>query len=125
MGVLDIIRVWGKADNIELELKIDNGRWMCNLPPDLVDGQYAVQLFAMRGNGSVGMWTGILYVANGIACLHLKQEKYSLWLNRERCTLMLNQENNPIHLLPERRLNISLEPVRVKINLIKECCCYG
>lgn len=125
MGTADIIRVWGKADSIDLELKIDNGRWICNLPPDLIDGQYAVQLFAMRGNGSVGMWTGILYVADGIACLHLKQEKYSLWLNREQITLTLIQKKNPIRLLPERRLNIALEPVRITINLLKECCCNG
>ena len=105
MNISDIIRVWGTADNIELELKNNNGRWMCNLPPDLIDGQYAVQLFAMRGNGSIGMWTGTLYVANGIRCLHLKKEKYSLWL------------------MPEQT-KLSFMPERLKINLKEECCHY-
>ncbi len=122
MSTAEIVRVWGTADNIELELKLDNGRWICNLPPDLIDGQYAVQLFALRGDGSVGMWTGVLYVSNGIKCLHLNQEKYTLWLNRERCSLLLNQNENMLNLLPEQQLNISLAPERIKINLIKECC---
>lgn len=122
MSTSDIIRVWGTADNISLELKIDNGRWICNLPPDLIDGQYAVQLFAVRGNGSVGMWTGMLYIANGIKCLHLKQEKYTLWLNREQYSVLLNQEVIELRLLPEHLINISLSPERIKINLIKECC---
>lgn len=125
MNIADIIRVYGTADNIGLELELNDGRWVCNLPPDLVDGQYAVQLFAVRGNGSVGMWTGVLYVANGIACLHLKQEKYSLWLNRDRIALSLNGEKNPIKLLHQRKVNISLLPVRFRINLLKECCCNG
>ncbi len=122
MSTSDIIRVWGMADNIELELKKTDGRWICNLPPDLVDGQYAVQLFAMRGNGSVGMWTGMLYVTNGIKCLHLNQEKYTLWLNREQYLLFLNREENLLKLLPEQQLKMSLAPERIKINLIKECC---
>ena len=122
MSTAEIVRVWGTADNIELELKLDNGRWICNLPPDLIDGQYAVQLFALRGDGSVGMWTGVLYIANGIKCLHLNQEKYTLWLNRERCSLLLNQNENMLNLLPELQLNVSLTPERIKINLIKECC---
>ena len=122
MSTAEIVRVWGTADNIELELKLDNERWICNLPPDLIDGQYAVQLFALRGDGSVGMWTGVLYIANGIKCLHLNQEKYTLWLNRERCSLLLNQNENMLNLLPELQLNVSLTPERIKINLIKECC---
>ena len=122
MSNADIIRVWGVADNIKLELLIDNGRWICNLPPDLIDGQYAVQLFAMRANGSVGMWTGKLYATNGIRCLHLNQEKYTLWLNREQYSVLLKQEVNKLQLLAEHLINISLSPERIKINLIKECC---
>lgn len=122
MSTAEIVRVWGTADNIQLELKLDNGRWICSLPPDLIDGQYAVQLFAMRGNGSVGMWTGTLYVANGIRCLHLNQAKYTLWLNCEQYSILLNQEVIKLQLLPEQQLNISLVPERIKINLIKECC---
>lgn len=90
----DIVRVWGTADSIPIELHKLNGRWVCDLPPDFVDGQYAVQLSAQKANGKIGVWTGILYVCDGIACLHLKPEKYTLWL----C------------------------PERIQIHLIKECC---
>lgn len=106
MNSPDIIRVWGSADNIELELKQNNGRWVCSLPPDLVDGQYAVQLFAMRGNGETGMWTGVLYITNGIRCLHLNKEKYTLWLIPEQIRTQLTEE-------------------RIKLNLIEECCHHG
>ncbi len=103
MNSPDIIRVWGTADNIELELKNNDGRWECNLPPDLIDGQYAVQLFAMRGSGDIGMWTGVLYITNGIRCLHLNKEKYTLWLMSEQIRTQLTEE-------------------RFEINLIEECC---
>lgn len=103
MSTAEITRVWGTADSIELELKKSNGRWVCNLPPDLVDGQYAVQLFAMRGDGSTGMWTGMLYVSNGIRCLHLNKEKYTFWL------------------MPEQ-IKIQLLNDRLKIKIEKECC---
>lgn len=103
----EIVRVWGTADSFDIELhQNDNGRWVCSLPPDLIDGQYAVQLFAMRSNGLIGMWTGILYVSNGISCLHLKNERCTLWL------------------FPEQN-RLSLASDRITIKLIKECCQHG
>ncbi len=103
MSITDIERVWGSADEFSLELTKDNGWWVCSLPPDLVDGQYSVQLFAMRRNGMTGMWTGTLYIADGVRCLHLKQERFTLFL------------------LPEQT-KINALPPRVSIEKCKECC---
>lgn len=127
MNSPDIIRVWGTADNIALELKQNNGRWVCNLPPDLVDGQYAIQLFAMRGNGETGMWTGVLYITNGIRCLHLNKEKYTLWLMPELIRIQelmsLNEERISFIAIPEK-FKIQILEEKIKINLIEECCHY-
>ena len=72
-----IVRVWGKADSIDMELREKNGRWIFSLPPDLVDGQYAVQLFAVNESDMLGTWTGIRKknTSSGFA---LKEQKYSL-----------------------------------------------
>lgn len=65
-----ITRVWGKADRFEIEFVYQDGRWdFRGLPPDLDDGQYAVELHAAKDSGSVGHWTGILYMMQGVASL--------------------------------------------------------
>ncbi len=87
----DIVRVWGTADNIPIELHKSNGRWVCDLPPDFTDGQYAVLLNAKKLNGTVGIWTGILYMTNGVPCIRLLQEIYQLVLLPERFTLQLKE----------------------------------
>lgn len=84
-----ILRVWGCADEIPLELYEDGGKWKCSLPPDLEDGQYAAQLFALKSNGMTGVWTGVLYIANGLCCIKLKQEKYTLRIMPERVNIRL------------------------------------
>ena len=125
MSTADIVRVWGTADGAELELKIHNGRWVCSLPPDFIDGQYAILLYAMRGNGSVGTWTGILYVSDGMSCVHLMLEKWHIWCSGDRCTISLLPEKikDIIQLTP--RLRVMLKAEKARINLIKECCCDG
>ena len=87
-----IVRVWGKADSIDMELREKNGRWIFSLPPDLVDGQYAVQLFAVNESDMLGTWTGILYILNGLCSLSIKEEKYKLWLCPERTEIQLEKE---------------------------------
>lgn len=88
----DIVRVWGTADNISLELEFKEGRWVQSLPPDLTDGQYAVSLYAQNRGGDIGMWTGMLYVSQGLSCIHLKKERFSFWLKPERFTVSLIKE---------------------------------
>ena len=65
-----IERVWGKADNFEIEFRAVDGNWeFVGLPPDLEDGQYAVELHATKDSGVTGSWAGILYMMQGVATL--------------------------------------------------------
>lgn len=65
----EIIRVWGRADRFDIEFsRIDINRddqWEVSIPPDLSDGQYAVEIHAINRAGYTDFWTGILYMANG------------------------------------------------------------
>lgn len=76
-----IVRVWGYADEFEIEFnKGKDNKWYTNVPPDMVDGQYAVGIYALNAAGERSYWAGILYMHSGRACLHLTKPKYKLWL---------------------------------------------
>lgn len=86
MGRERIKRVWGGADNFALDFAYSEKkkRWVsADFPPDFEDGQYVCELFAEHINGNISIWTGILYVSNGAACLHIKQEPFRLVLLKE------------------------------------------
>ncbi|MBR1810993.1 MAG: Ig-like domain-containing protein [Clostridia bacterium] len=77
----EIVRVWGKADNLALEyLRGDDGLWYANVPPDIKDGEYAAEIYAQNTCGATAFWTGILYMHSGRARLILKPQPYVLWL---------------------------------------------
>lgn len=97
-----IVRVWGYADEISIELSQQGERWVCSLPPDFVDGQYAVRLYALKESGTVGIYTGILNTCMGISCLHLEKAPIT-------CFLAPN------------KVEFSVISNRVSITLIKEC----
>ena len=76
----DICRVWGVANGDALEYSLaEDGRWDVLVPANLQDGQYAVEIFAQNRIGAIGHWTGILYMHQGQATLHLFSKKYNLW----------------------------------------------
>jgi hypothetical protein len=92
-----IVRVWGKADNIDLELHLVGKVWEVMVSPDLSDGQYAVTLYAATSSGEIGMWTGILFMSAGVACLRLSNDRFVVWLQPERTsTDCLNDRNKII-----------------------------
>ncbi len=69
----EIVRVYGTADSFRLELIKDEGdRWIVTgLPPDLEDGTYACEFCAVTEYGTVGYWTGFLYMLQGKLTLEL------------------------------------------------------
>ncbi|MBR3767514.1 MAG: Ig-like domain-containing protein [Clostridia bacterium] len=97
-----ITRVWGRADAFDIEFtqRLD-GKWYVNIPPDLTDGQYAVEIYVQNIYGERAYWTGILYMHNGRACLHLSKTSCTLWLRPSMCSL------NFIH----RKTELKLERV--------------
>ncbi len=87
-----IIRVWGKADNFEIEFTNTGGTaWECTVPPDLEDGQYAVEINAMNEHGETAYWTGILFMLQGTPCLHIKPPKYLIWLKPQRYEIIMKE----------------------------------
>ena len=88
----DIIRVWGKADDLALEYSLgEDGLWYARVPPDLTDGQYAAEIRAMNRCGEIGFWTGILYMHSGRAFLRLKPQRFVLWLQPPVVELILQE----------------------------------
>ncbi len=67
-----VVRVYGKADSFDIELSRNGDVWEVDIPPDMTDGVYAVQLTAIDKNGDWAIWTGELFMVNGICCMKLK-----------------------------------------------------
>ena len=73
----DVIRMFGKADSFDIEFtKTAESLWQCNVPPDLTDGQYATEIYAVTESGEFAYWTGILYMSRGKPSLVLKRCRY-------------------------------------------------
>lgn len=88
----EIIRVWGVADNFDLSFeKGQDGGWKSAVPPDLTDGQYATEIFAENEYGETAIWSGILYMHHGKVCLHLVQNKYTVWILPQKSLSLLEE----------------------------------
>lgn len=78
---LKIVRVWGTADGYSLEFNHKKGdEWTSDVPIDMSDGKYICLFYALAENNRIGVWSGILYISNGFACLHLDVEKFVIEL---------------------------------------------
>lgn len=101
-----IVSVTGHADNFDLVFTLcKDGRWAVTVPPDLSDGMYICDIYAVNHNGEVAYWTGILYMADG-ACVKfdLVEDDITAWL------------------LPERDVDLSLIDERFEAVLIRRRC---
>lgn len=85
-----IVRVYGKADNFDLEFTPTGGNeWECTIPPDMTDGQYATEIYALDSEGYFAYWTGILYMLKGRVHLCLKESKYKIQLLPQKLELII------------------------------------
>lgn len=76
---VEITRVWGNADEYNLEfINTGNNVWIANIPPDMEDGQYACLFNAIDEHGGMAMWTGILYMHNGSAYITFDNNRESM-----------------------------------------------
>lgn len=86
MNLREVVRVWGYADNFELELTHKGGtKWETYVPPETKDGMYAVEIHAINRSGEKSYWNGVLYMCNGVCHLEIKPCAYQL-LIKPRCT---------------------------------------
>lgn len=68
--IVPVVRVYGIADQFSLEFEnVDGNDWDVRVPIDTVDGIYACEIYAVDIAGGTDVWTGLLYVHNGSACL--------------------------------------------------------
>lgn len=73
-----IIRVFGKADSFDIELSDKGGHWEVDVPPDLVDGVYAVRLTAINEFNEVSYWIGELFMCNGVCAIKFTESPYNV-----------------------------------------------
>ena len=66
-----ITRVWGTVDGKPVEFERRGRDWKISLPPNLRDGKFACQFFAQNVSNEVGVWTGFLYMSDGVCHLDL------------------------------------------------------
>ncbi|MGN1418141.1 MAG: PF13754 domain-containing protein [Acutalibacteraceae bacterium] len=95
MNKPEILRVWGKADNFDIEFTHEGGiRWKCFVPPDTKDGQYAVEIWAINEFGELGYWTGELFMSSGVCCLKFNQSPYQIWIKPSETMIRFSSQTS-------------------------------
>lgn len=74
-----IIRLWGNADDFDIEFKNEGGIWKVDVPPDFTDGVYAVTLHALNEFYESATWVGELFMCNGACCIKIHFAPYQVW----------------------------------------------
>lgn len=75
-----VIRVYGRADSYDIEFTPKGDKWEVDVPPDMADGVYAVQLTAVDELGDFSYWVGELYMVDGVCCLKIEETPYRVGL---------------------------------------------
>lgn len=75
-----VIRVYGKADSYDIEFSRVGDKWEVDVPPDMTDGVYAVQLTAIDEVGEFAYWVGELYMVGGVCHLKINELPYRVRL---------------------------------------------
>lgn len=116
-----IVRMWGYADAYELIFsKLPSGDWAASVPPDMEDGQYAVEIHAQDENDKTCMWTGILYMNLGKHWLCINKRKYTFWLKPP--VLSVGHASGGYDFVQTDRA-VAIEPVSRKYNIqLRRCC---
>lgn len=89
----NVIRLFGKADNFNIEFSRKGEHWEVEIPADLVDGVYAVQLTAVDELGEIAYWVGELYMCNGTCCVKIKKKLAKNFLSVEDFCLEIIPSN--------------------------------
>ena len=89
----EVIRVFGRADSFDIEFTKNGDKWEVDIPPDMIDGVYAVQLTAIDKSGVHAYWVGELYMTNGVCCLSLKSSLYKVNIEYNRYSIHISNKN--------------------------------
>lgn len=91
-----ILRVWGKADNLDIEFSKEGERWACTVPPDTKDGQYAAEIHVINEFSQTAYWTGTLYMCNGVCHLEIKEVPYVIMFSKNTDRLFFLEQSHEI-----------------------------
>lgn len=120
-----VIRVFGKADAFDIEFSRKGEKWTVDIPPDMTDGVYAVQLTAIDSVGESAYWTGELYMVDGVCCLKINELPYRVKINPK------NQYDTHFSSIRKKSTIIKKNEFEAKCTLKTEifirkgCCCYA
>ena len=117
---VDIVRLWGTADKFDIEFDKNTvtGLWETQIPADLEDGHYVVELYAMNEYGETGYWTGVLFMLQGRPYIDIKPPKYIIWCRTESSLTLLPKTWS---ISEPRKSSINLLPPTLSITEIKRC----
>ncbi len=79
-----VIRLFGKADNFNIEFSRKGRVWKTDIPPDMTDGVYAVQLTAIDELGESAYWVGELFMCRGVCCLKIERRQTGCFFSAKR-----------------------------------------
>ena len=60
---MSLVAMYGHCDSFDVTYtKINENLWITDVPPDLSDGRYIVDIYGLDETGYIAYWTGILYM---------------------------------------------------------------
>ena len=59
-----VAEMWGTCDGIGITFREVNGRWVCEVPADLDDGMYVLELWARSYTDVIVYHTAIMYLCD-------------------------------------------------------------
>ena len=117
-----IVRVYGYCDDWQVEFsRVDEYRWSCQIPPDLTDGQYACQFYAVNDDDDIGFWCGVLYVSSGKICVTLSDDPISYIYVHESLTFSVETSEEPYIAVVQEDFEFCVEDETLIFVVIKEC----
>lgn len=120
-----VVRVWGTADQFDLEFyRTEGNQWAAPVVTDLDDGQYAVQIFAQNEWGGIGVYTGVLYLCDGASCLHIVRTRFMPVILPSKISVEDIKENS-YSIICSNKPDVVLLDDLLKIILVKECDIHG
>ncbi len=90
----EIARVYGKADDFDIEFTKAGDRWAVEVPPDLSDGRYVVRITAVDILGNTCYWIGELYMLNSVCHMSIRRHRTGCFFSAERYRMKTSVPNS-------------------------------
>lgn len=110
--------MYGHCDSFDIVYeKVSEGLWQAEVPADLSDGKYVVDIFGIDDTGFIVYWSGILYMYDSrVVRLELLQDS---------CVIFYDSTDDIQVLDPFEELEILLSPVTILCKGVRTMMCNG